>query len=90
MWKEYGRTGQVTGNITWSMGFLCWITKATHTLRISNTYCFSTATVLTQTRLSVTLYVHCLVHTFTFSKPRVMKDSEPCRQEIMIPVLVDT
>jgi len=31
-----------------------------HTLRICNTYCFSTATVLAQTRLSVTLFVHCL------------------------------
>ena len=31
----------------------------THT-EISNTYFFSTATVVTRTRLSVTLYVHCL------------------------------
>jgi hypothetical protein len=31
-----------------------------HTLRICNTYCFSTATVDRRTRLSVTLYVHCL------------------------------
>ena len=31
-----------------------------HTLRICNTYCFATATMVTRTRLNVTLYVHCL------------------------------
>ena len=30
------------------------------TIRICNNYCFSTATVVAWTRLSVTLYVHCL------------------------------
>jgi hypothetical protein len=38
----------------------------THTLRICNTYCFSTATVATRTRLNVTfirpLFVFCLLH----------------------------
>jgi len=29
-----------------------------HTLRICNTHCFSTATMVAQTRLSVTFYVH--------------------------------
>jgi hypothetical protein len=41
----------------------CPITKAriqTHTLRICNTYCFSTATTVTRTSLNVTLQVHCL------------------------------
>jgi hypothetical protein len=31
-----------------------------HTLRICNTYCFSTATTVARPRLNVTLYVHCL------------------------------
>ena len=31
-----------------------------HTLRIYNTYCFSTATVVTRMCLNVPLYVHCL------------------------------
>ena len=31
-----------------------------HTLRICNTYCFPTATVVRRTRLSVRLHVHCL------------------------------
>jgi hypothetical protein len=31
-----------------------------HTLRICNTYCFSTATMVAQMRLNVILYVHCL------------------------------
>jgi hypothetical protein len=31
-----------------------------HTLRICNSYCFSTAAVITRTLLNATLYVHCL------------------------------
>jgi len=31
------------------------------TLRISDTYCYSTTTVVMRTRVSVTLGVHCLV-----------------------------
>jgi len=38
----------------------CGISKARHTLRICNTYCFSTAIMVARTHLSVTLYVHCL------------------------------
>jgi len=38
----------------------CWITKATDTLKLYNTYCFSVATVVARTRLSFTfvLTVH--------------------------------
>jgi len=32
----------------------------THTLRLCNTHCFSTTTVLARTHLNDTLYVHCL------------------------------
>ena len=39
MWKKYGRARQATDdNITLRMRFGCWITKATDTLRICNTY----------------------------------------------------
>jgi len=31
-----------------------------HTLRICNIYCFFTATMVTRTRLNVTLYVNCM------------------------------
>jgi hypothetical protein len=34
-----------------------WVCK--HTLRICNSYCFPTATMVGRTRRSVTLYVHC-------------------------------
>jgi len=34
-----------------------------HILGIYNTYCYSTATVVTRTRLNVTLYVHCFYYT---------------------------
>jgi len=49
---------------TWKIS--CLIPKATHThththtLRICNTHCFSTATAVAHTRLTVTLHVHCL------------------------------
>jgi len=32
-----------------------------HTLRICNTYCSSATTIVSRTRLNVTLYVHCLL-----------------------------
>jgi hypothetical protein len=38
-------------NIIRRMRFACWITKATDTLRMCNTCCFSTSTVVTRTRL---------------------------------------
>jgi len=59
-WKTFSRDRpQVTIQ---RMRFACWITKTriqTHKHNTS-TYCFSDATVLTRTRLNVTLYVHCL------------------------------
>jgi hypothetical protein len=43
----------------WCMRIACWIPKATkHTLRICNTHCFSTTTVVERTRLSVSLHVN--------------------------------
>jgi hypothetical protein len=43
------------------MRIACWITKATDTHSECVTpMAFSTSTVVTRTRLSVTLYVHCL------------------------------
>jgi len=38
----------------------CWKTGYRHTLRIRNTYCFYTATLVTRTRFSITIYVYCL------------------------------
>jgi len=39
----------------------CWIIKATNThSELCNIYCFSTVTMVPQTRLGVLLYVHCL------------------------------
>ena len=51
-------TGQATDdNSKLRTRIACRITEATGTY---NTYCFSTATVVTRTRLIVTLHVHCL------------------------------
>jgi hypothetical protein len=76
--ENYGSARQATDeNIIWRMRFACWITKKyKHTIRICNTYCFSTATMQTRTSLHVTLYLHCLscyfisqaVHLYTSSQ----------------------
>jgi len=53
--KKYGTAIQATDeNIIWR------IREYRHTLRIFNSYCFFTATIVTGTRLNVTLHVHCL------------------------------
>ena len=71
MRKKYGRARQTTDdNIIRRVSFACWITKATsHTLRICNSFFFSTATVVTRTLPNVTLYVHCLFcyHCYCYS-----------------------
>jgi hypothetical protein len=43
-----------------------------HALRICNTYCFSTATMVTGTRLNVMLHVHCL----------------PCRIDVLLHISI--
>ena len=69
--ESYCRGRQGTdGSILRRTRFACWITKARHTdtptLRICDTYCFSTATMVTRPRLGVMLYVPCL----SCSKPQ--------------------
>jgi hypothetical protein len=62
----------------------CWIPKVTNTLRICNTCCFSTVTVVTRTRHSVAFYVHylscytlaaCDCHAY---EPIGLSDGEDC------------
>jgi hypothetical protein len=59
--EKYCRAGQQQMTI-WCMRIACWTTKATHTLRTCSTYCFSIATTVTRTRLTVNyvLYLPCL------------------------------
>ena len=59
MWKNIVELGRPQMTI-WPMRIACWIPKATNTLRICNSYCFSIATAVERTRLIVTFYVHCL------------------------------
>ena len=52
---------EATGDyIIQHMHIACWITKATDTLTICNTYSFPTTTVVTQMHRSVILYILCL------------------------------
>ena len=60
MWKNMlDPTQDTDGNIIRCVRFACWIAKAAVTLLVCKTW-FPTATMGTRTRLSVTLYVHCL------------------------------
>ena len=60
MWKniaERGRPQMTIGACAMHAGYL---RLQIHTLRLCNTHSFSTATMVTRTRLNVRLYVHCL------------------------------
>jgi hypothetical protein len=65
MWNLWYNGQATIGSILLGkrMRFSYGITKArlqTHTLRTCNIYCFSTAKVVTRTRIIVTLYLHCI------------------------------
>jgi hypothetical protein len=55
--EKYSMRSQMT---IWRMSISRLVYGYKHTLRICNTYRFSTATMVARTRLNVTLYVHCL------------------------------
>jgi hypothetical protein len=60
LWEKYCRAGLATDN-NMALAHCMLDTKDyEHTLRICNTYCSSTATMVARTRLIVTLYVHWL------------------------------
>ena len=59
-WKNITERGRPHMTI-WCMRIVCWIPKATNThWEYAIFFCFSTATMVTRTLLSVTLYVPCL------------------------------
>ena len=60
MWKNSVERGRPQMTI-WRMCIACWITMATHTLTVCNTYCSSTATMVARTLLNVTLIYTLLV-----------------------------
>jgi hypothetical protein len=57
MWKNTVERGRPQITI-WRMRIACWISKVINTLRLCNTHCFSTSTMVALTPLNVTLYVH--------------------------------
>jgi len=59
MWKSPVGRGKPQMTV-WCMCISCWIPKATRTLRICNTYCFSTPTMDARKPLNIRLYVHFL------------------------------
>ena len=57
--QKYGRARQTTDDDMTHEHCTLGTWGYKHTLRIRNTYCFSTVTMVTQTRLGVSLYFHC-------------------------------
>jgi hypothetical protein len=58
--EKYCRAGQATDDNMVYVPYMLDTKGYKHTHRICNTYCFSTATVVAQMCLYVTLYAHCL------------------------------
>jgi len=56
--ENYVTAGQTTDDNTAHALCMLHTQGYKHTLRIYNTYCFSTTTMVARTRLNVTLYVH--------------------------------
>jgi len=54
MWKSVLERGRPQTTI-WRMRIARWVSQATNTFRLCNTYCFSTATMVAPTRVNVTL-----------------------------------
>jgi len=65
--KKYGKAVQATGdNIIRCMRLACWIFKATDAHSEYVTHCFYMTKIVTRTRLSFTLCVHCLFCSISF------------------------
>ena len=80
MWKNMVEWGRVQMTV-WRMRHIviCIHTHThthTHKLRICNNYFFCTATMVTRTPLSVTLYIHCLSCVLNYTEPRRKKRYE--------------
>ena len=65
MWKNMVERGRLQMTI-WRARIACWITKATDTLKICNTYCFPTATTVTRTFHIATLHVQGIINLHHF------------------------
>ena len=74
MWKKIVGGGRPQMTI-WCMHIACWIPKATNTLTVCNTYCFSTATMVARSPLIVVLYVHRLSYEYYIVKNLLQQSS---------------
>ena len=97
MWKKGCRAGQAMDDNMAHTRCMLNTECYKYTLRLYNTYCFSTATVVEQSGLNVTQYIICLVYLVTTSEYitsngtfiiqyRIGKDVEgSCRDTIWLP-----
>jgi len=78
----YCTAGQATAdNIRRRMRIACWIPKATNTL---STCCFSMAIMVTQTRLDISVYVHCLSWSYSLlSSDRILAYVTPWKTHLL-------
>ena len=82
MWQKYGTAGQVTDHNT--AHALCMLDTEgyKHSLRLFNTYCFSTTTVVARTCLNVTLYVQYLDCVVKALLRRVLDQAHPSIDQV--------
>jgi hypothetical protein len=80
---RYTQTGHRS---QYKTSFAYWITKATktNTLTICNTYCFSTATMVSRMRLNVKLYVHFLSYINHYFMLNTLKRSFRLSQRVTL------
>jgi hypothetical protein len=76
--EKYCRAGQATDDNTAHAHCILDNLGYKHTLRICNTYCFSTATLVARTHLSVTLDVHCVFCSLSLSSSPFLYHKHPC------------
>ena len=70
--------------IMWRMSIVCRITKTSHTLTISNTYWFSTATMVARTLFNVTLIRTLpVLFIFTINEPQKEWDVESWKLRVL-------
>ena len=80
LWEDVEKCGTARDatddNIIRRLRIACWILKATDTLKIFNTYCFSTATMVARTRLIFT-FIHALPVLFKLFPSNVLYFPSP-------------
>jgi hypothetical protein len=79
--------------VTWCMRIACWVTRATHTLRLCNNHCCTAATLAARTYLHymlrtfpLLLFIILLLISLFFRKSKNLSEDLRCLNEIIFGV----